>query len=85
MERIYYTCKDDSEGGKLFSNLIIQIFIDYQDFNISNSMWCTIITMTTVGFGDFFPVTWYGRIVVVVIVFYGIFIIAVLIDTKCKY
>ena len=43
------------------------------------SIWCVIITMTTVGYGDMYPVTIFGRIVGVTCALWGTFIISLLI------
>ena len=32
-------------------------------FTLSNSMWCSVITMTSVGYGDYFPKTIFGRLI----------------------
>lgn len=43
-----------------------------QDFDYpGNSMWNIFITMTTVGYGDFSPVTVFGRVVTAVSAFWG--------------
>lgn len=39
-----------------------------------NGFWNSIITMTTVGYGDFFATTVCGRLIAVVIMFWGAFI-----------
>ena len=44
-------------------------------------MWCVIVTMTTVGYGDFYPVTHLGRIVGVIASLWGAFIISLLMVT----
>lgn len=44
------------------------------NFNWSNSFWWSIITMATVGYGDFFPRTDFGRAVGVWCTFIGVFL-----------
>mmetsp|Transcript_13139 Transcript_13139/g.14482 ORF Transcript_13139/g.14482 Transcript_13139/m.14482 type:complete len:461 (-) Transcript_13139:248-1630(-) len=51
-----------------------------QDWSyIWNGMWCIIITMTTVGFGDFYPMTYVGRIVGIVACFWGTFLVSLMV------
>ena len=45
-----------------------------ESFSWSNSMWCAFITMTTVGYGDFYPKSEFGRIVGVFCALSGAFI-----------
>lgn len=47
--------------------------------NLNNSIWLTIITMTTVGYGDFFPRTLIGRFIDVILVIWGIFIVSLMV------
>ena len=47
--------------------------------NYFSSVWCVIITMTTVGYGDMYPVTEFGRIIGVIAAFWGTFVISLLI------
>jgi len=46
-----------------------------------NCMWNVIITLTTVGYGDLYPKTLMGRIVGVVIAFWGVFIVSFFVVT----
>ena len=45
-----------------------------QDFDtINNPVWMSIVTMTTVGYGDFFPKSTPSRIIGIMCAFYGVF------------
>lgn len=44
-----------------------------------NSMWCVIITMTTVGFGDFVPKTHLGRCIAIMACIWGNFLISLMV------
>lgn len=44
-----------------------------------NGMWCIIITMATVGFGDFYPVSILGRIIAIFACFWGTFLISLMV------
>jgi hypothetical protein len=53
-----------------------------QDFHfVVNAVWCVIITMTTVGYGDFFAQSDFGMLVTVSIIFWGIFIVSLMVVT----
>lgn len=53
---------------------------DGQDLeNFANALWLTIITMTTVGYGDFYPRTLFGRIIDVFLIIWGIFIVSLMV------
>lgn len=44
-----------------------------------NAMWMVIVTMTTVGYGDYFPQTVLGRVVIFMVCIWGIFIISLMV------
>lgn len=50
---------------------------DLQSFG--NAVWLTIITMTTVGYGDFYPRTLIGRIVDTLLVVWGVFVVSLMV------
>ena len=56
------------------------LVIGRKDFeNYFTAVWCVFITMTTVGYGDFFPVTVYGRMVCILSALWGTFLISMFI------
>jgi voltage-gated potassium channel len=63
------------------SILILQFEVGAPDGNIKTggeALWWAIVTITTVGYGDFYPVTFLGRLTAVVVMFAGIGIIGAL-------
>ena len=76
-ERPYY---EDKEAGSVPST-----DPSYQDYKFySNSLWLVTVTMTTVGYGDFFPRTHLGRATIIVACFLGVFIVSLAIVTLKK-
>ena len=49
--------------------------------NIWNSFWNVIITETTVGFGDFYPKSVFGRVIGVLVCSWGVFIVSFFVVT----
>ena len=49
--------------------------------NIGDSLWWVIVTMTTVGYGDFAPDSTIGRIIAIIIMLSGIMLIAIVTGT----
>lgn len=56
--------------------------ISGQDFSqLVNCMWNVIITLSSVGFGDIYPKTFFGRWIGIIICFWGVFIISFFVVT----
>lgn len=54
----------------------------YQNYNyVWNSFWLIVVTMSTVGYGDFYPITHFGRLVVVIASFWGMIMVSQFIYT----
>lgn len=52
-----------------------------QAFTLWNSIWYVVITMTTVGFGDYFARSHVGRLAAVLSIFWGIFLTSMMVVT----
>ena len=50
--------------------------IDANFNNITTAMWNMIITMTTVGYGDVYPKSHMGRMIGIIIAFWGVFYVS---------
>lgn len=48
---------------------------------MSNSIWNVFVTMTTVGYGDYYPKTDMGRIIGIAVAFWGVFIVSLFVVT----
>ena len=49
--------------------------------NMWNCMWNVVITLTSVGYGELYPKTFFGRIVGIIICFWGVFIVSFFVVT----
>jgi hypothetical protein len=67
-----------------YTSYCLRMFERVADDNFSlywNNLWCLVITMTTVGYGDIYPTTILGRIVGIVACICGISLISMLVVT----
>ncbi len=53
--------------------------------NFEQGLWWSVVTVTTVGYGDKYPVTGFGQGVAIVLMFVGIGLIGVLTATVASY
>jgi voltage-gated potassium channel len=49
--------------------------------NLGDALWWAVVTITTVGYGDYYPVTAVGRAIAVFVMFSGIGIVVLLVGT----
>lgn len=47
--------------------------------NFPNSLWLILITVTTVGYGDYYPQTPLGRIIILFVAIWGTFIVSIMV------
>ena len=57
---------------------ILLTLIEPQLTSIGDSLWFTFASVTTIGYGDFTPVTPIGRIITVMITLYGILVVSII-------
>lgn len=80
-------------GGVSFFGYIIMIAegpisrvdtsMDYTSY--INACWGTVATMTTVGYGDMFPRTNFGRIVMIICSMYGVIVVSLMVVTVTNF
>lgn len=59
-------------GMEIAERSLIRDDISYTEYNIGNSLWVTLITIATVGYGDFYPITDLGRFSMSICVIWGV-------------
>ena len=47
--------------------------------NYLNSLWLVLMTITTLGYGDYFPHTSIGRIIILIVAIWGTFIVSMMV------
>lgn len=47
--------------------------------NYTNALWLVLMTITTVGYGDYFPHTSFGRIIILFVAIWGTFIVSMMV------
>lgn len=55
----------------------------FEDY--SNCLWCIFMTMSTVGYGDYYPKTLPGRILILITAIIGVFLSSLLIVSVSLY
>jgi voltage-gated potassium channel len=69
----------------LFDSIVITLIEPETFTNVIDGFWWTIVTMSTVGYGDFFPETALGKLFAIVfVIFPGLVIISKAIETLIK-
>ena len=52
--------------------------------NLGNAFWWAVVTITTVDYGDYYPVTAAGRVIAVIVMFAGIGVFVVFVSTLAQ-
>lgn len=71
-------------AGFMFLNLTAIVFFFERHApngnikTVGNALWWAAVTLTTVGYGDYTPVTWQGRVAAVLLMFVGFGILAMI-------
>lgn len=69
--------------GLIFTSSMLMMYLENQSF--ADALWWSIVTCTTVGYGDISPSTVSGRIIAVVLMIFGIGLIGMLTGTITTY
>jgi voltage-gated potassium channel len=68
-------------GGAIGLFLVEGSIPDSKITNLGDAFWLAIVTITTVGYGDIYPVTVEGKIIACILMIFGIAILGLLIST----
>jgi len=69
-------------AGLMFLNLTAVVYLFERRTphatirTVGNALWWAVVTLTTVGYGDYTPVTWQGRVAATVLMFVGFGVLA---------
>ena len=55
--------------------------ISGMNWTFMNSIWCVIVSMATVGYGDFIPKSIMGRLIGVMVCFWGVIVVSIFVAT----
>lgn len=61
------------------TNTSVNIYFPFMNYRIyENSIWNVIISIYTVGYGDLYPRTLFGKIITVIIVYFGLVMVSII-------
>lgn len=66
-------------------NTVLEIKSEFDLSNFDNCLWCIVITMGTIGYGDYYPRTYPGRVITIFAAITGVTISSLLIITLSAY
>jgi hypothetical protein len=68
-----------SQALRILEGPLTRITFEMDHHNFTNSVWLVILTMTTVGYGDIYPRTIGGRIVIFFCSIFGVIIVSIVV------
>ena len=91
-KRIFYILRKTKALNIFISFIILSIIgsfifilVEPDIHNIRDGLWYCFVSSTTIGFGDIYATTTIGRILTIIISFYGIFVFAIMTGSVVSY